>query len=85
MNTVLWAPRTRKQLLKIKDVAMRKRIYEEAQCLALFPACHGVRKLVNHEYGYRLRVGDYRVLFDYDGTVKIVSIEEVKKRDEHTY
>lgn len=85
MNTVLWNPRTRKQLLKIKDVATRKRIYEDAQCLVAFPACHGVKKLANHRYGYRLRVGDYRVLFDYDGVVKIVSIEEVRKRDEHTY
>ena len=85
MNTVLWNPRTRKQLLKIKDVAMRKRIYEEAQCLASFPACPGVKKLINHRCGYRLRVGEYRVLFDYDGIVKIVSIEEVRKRDEHTY
>ena len=85
MNIVLWDPRTRKQLLKIKDVAMRKRIYEEAQSLVSFPACQGVRRLVNHRCGYRLRVGDYRVLFDYDGVVKIVSIEEVRKRDEHTY
>jgi hypothetical protein len=25
------------------------------------------------------------VFFNYDGAVRIVSIEEVKKRDEHTY
>jgi mRNA interferase RelE/StbE len=34
---------------------------------------------------YRLRVGDYRVFFEFDGGVKLVSIEEVKKRDERTY
>jgi len=33
----------------------------------------------------RLRVGNYRVLFDWDGGVRIVNIEEVRKRDEHTY
>jgi mRNA interferase RelE/StbE len=32
-----------------------------------------------------LRVGSYRVFFDYDGGVRIVSIEEVRKRDERTY
>jgi mRNA-degrading endonuclease RelE of RelBE toxin-antitoxin system len=37
------------------------------------------------KYGYRLRVGNYRILFDWDGGVKIVNIEEVKRRDEHTY
>ena len=41
---------------------------------------------VDHQYGYRLRVGNYRVLFDYaGGATRIVSIEEVRKRDERTY
>jgi len=30
-------------------------------------------------------VGNYRVFFEFDGAVRIVSIEEVKKRDERTY
>ena len=48
-------------------------------------AARNVKSLTNHEYGYRLRVGDHRVFFDYDGDVRIVSIEEVRKRDERTY
>lgn len=44
-----------------------------------------VKALTNHEYGYRLRVGHYRVFFEFDGAVRIVSIEEVRKRDERTY
>jgi mRNA-degrading endonuclease RelE of RelBE toxin-antitoxin system len=44
-----------------------------------------VKALTNHEYGFRLRVGNYRVFFDYDGAVRIVSIEEIRKRDERTY
>lgn len=39
----------------------------------------------DHDYGYRLRVGNHRVFFDFDGAVRIVSIEEVRKRDERTY
>jgi len=35
--------------------------------------------------GYRLRVGDYRVFFEFDGSVHVIDIEEVKKRDERTY
>jgi mRNA interferase RelE/StbE len=49
------------------------------------PDCQGVKSLTNHRCGYRLRVGRYRVLFDYDGEVRIVEIQEVKKRDERTY
>lgn len=44
-----------------------------------------VKALTNHEHGFRLRVGSYRVFFDHDGAVRIVSIEQVRKRDEHTY
>ncbi len=44
-----------------------------------------VKALTNHEYGYLLRVGNYRVFFDFDGAVRIASIEEVRKRDERTY
>jgi len=32
-----------------------------------------------------MRVGRYRILFDWEGTIKVVSIQEVKKRDERTY
>lgn len=44
-----------------------------------------VKTLTNHEYGYRLRVGNYRVFFEFEGSVRIITIEEVKKRDERTY
>jgi mRNA-degrading endonuclease RelE of RelBE toxin-antitoxin system len=44
-----------------------------------------VKKLNNHAYQYRLTVGNYRVLYDVRKEVKIVAIEEVKKRDENTY
>lgn len=49
------------------------------------PNCQHVKALANHAYGYRLRVGNYRVLFDWDGAIRIVEIQEVKKRDERTY
>jgi len=47
--------------------------------------CQNIKVLKNHAYGYRLRVGRYQVLFDWQEIVKIVEIQEVKKRDEHTY
>lgn len=52
--------------------------------LPKFPACNGVKAQVNHAHGYRLRVGNYRVLFDFEGSIRLVSIEEVSKRDERT-
>ncbi len=53
--------------------------------LADLAKARNVKVLTTHEYGYRLRVGSYRVFFEFDGTVRIVSIEEVRKRDERTY
>ena len=85
MNEITWKPKALKQAEKIKDKATRQKIYTESQVLADFPNCLGIKKLVNHAYSYRLRVGDYRVFFEFDGNVRIVSIEEVKKRDESTY
>jgi len=35
--------------------------------------------------GYRLRVGRWRVMFDVREALRIIEVEEVKKRDEHTY
>lgn len=44
-----------------------------------------VKKLTSHEYGYRLRVGTYRVLFDLDKNQRVISVQEARKRDERTY
>jgi mRNA-degrading endonuclease RelE of RelBE toxin-antitoxin system len=85
MNTIQWAEKAFRQLRKIKDSQTSKRIYQEAQNLAHFPDCPNVKRLTSHQYGYRLRVGDWRVFFEFDGAVKIISIEEVKRRNERTY
>ncbi|MDU9023618.1 type II toxin-antitoxin system RelE family toxin [Pseudomonas corrugata] len=53
--------------------------------LVEMPDVVNVKALVGHGYAYRLRVGSYRVMFDWDGAIKVVSIQEVKKRDERTY
>jgi mRNA-degrading endonuclease RelE of RelBE toxin-antitoxin system len=44
-----------------------------------------LKAMTSHEYGYRMRVGDWRILFDVKDRIKIITIQEVKKRDEHTY
>jgi mRNA-degrading endonuclease RelE of RelBE toxin-antitoxin system len=61
---------------------IRKAVTHE---LADLSAARNVKALTGHEYGYRLRVGSYRVFFEFDGAVRIVGIEEVRKRDERTY
>ena len=53
--------------------------------LRRWPDCRNVKALAGHEYGYRMRVGDWRILFDVQDRIMIVMIQEVKKRNERTY
>lgn len=85
---VEWKRKAFKQLAKVQRQQQSK-IQDAVTKLENSETWGDVRKLVNHEYDYRLRVGDYRVLFNAtnDETIEIndVSIEEVKKRDDRTY
>ena len=84
MNRIAWTPKAVKQLGKL-DPQNNAAVRAGVNKLDRFPDAPNVKRLSNHTYGYRLRVGNYRDLFDFDGAIKIVSIEEVKKRDERTY
>ena len=85
MNRIDWTPKAAKQLRKLPkgvQVDIRAAVQDK---LPRFPKCSGVKALVNHPHGYRLRVGNYRVLFNFEGSITLVRIEEVGKRDERTY
>jgi mRNA-degrading endonuclease RelE of RelBE toxin-antitoxin system len=84
MYIIEWEKKALKQLIQIfsKD---RKNITESVKKLSAWPDCQNVKALTNHKYQYRLRVGRYRVFFDIENTLKIIWIEEVKKRNERTY
>ena len=85
MNAINWQPKALRQLRKI-DAHAGKQIREAVSSeLVDLSVARNVKALTNHDYGFRLRVGNYRVFFDFDGAVRIVSIEEVRKRDERTY
>ena len=84
MNSINWTPKAAKQLRKL-DKQAQSPIRDAVDKLAEMPNCQNVKALTNHSSGYRLRVGNYRVLFDWDGQIKIVEINEVSKRDERTY
>jgi mRNA interferase RelE/StbE len=85
MMEVIWQPKATKQLKKIGDRTIQVRILMAARGLSDFPACSNVKRLTNHAHTHRLRVGDWRILFNVYEEISIASIEEVKKRDENTY
>ena len=84
MKTV-WQPKAIKQLKKLGNKTAQARILAATAELVKFPNVSSVTALSNHAHGYRLRVGNYRVLFNVLDAIEVVSIEEVKKRDESTY
>lgn len=85
MNVINWQPKALRQLRKIDAHAAKQIRTAVTAELADLSKATNVKALGSHEYGYRLRVGNYRVFFEYDGAVRIVNIEEVRKRDERTY
>jgi mRNA interferase RelE/StbE len=84
MFSINWAKKAVRQWLKIPATDQR-RIAAEVDKLKWFPAASNVKALTNHQFGYRLRVGQYRILFDVQSAVRIIEIQEVKKRDGSTY
>ena len=58
--------------LKKIDTKNKNHIHSRILELAKFPNVANIKKLTNFEPAYRLRVGDYRVLFDiYKDTIEI--------------
>ena len=85
MNTARWNSKAFKQLRKLQPKT-QARIRDAVDLLLDFPKSLGdIKALKNHKCDYRLRVGGYRVLFNHGASLQIISIEEVRKRDERTY
>src|SRR3990167_977617 len=82
-----------KALSKIFHKDTRLKIMGEVEKLADEPRPQGKKfkairppvYLYEWTAGYRLRIGDYRVLYDIDDAKKIVWILVLRKRDEYTY
>jgi mRNA interferase RelE/StbE len=83
MYSIEWTRRALKQLKRIQH-QRQKQIVIAVRGLANWPDCRNVKALQGRP-GYRLRVGRYRVLFDVEEDLRIIEVEEVRKRDERTY
>ncbi|MBI4596863.1 MAG: type II toxin-antitoxin system RelE/ParE family toxin [Candidatus Omnitrophica bacterium] len=72
--------RTLKELRPIpaRDTA---RILSVVETLKDNPRRHGVEKMAGSE-GYRIRIGDYRVLFTIDDVQRLVTVYRIKHRRE---
>ena len=77
MYEILFSETALKQLEKLED-KVQKRILAALERIRIRPEAH-VRKLTN-DPGYRLRVGDYRLLLDLDQNKLLILIIKVGHR-----
>lgn len=83
MYAIEWKRRALKQLSRFES-AHQQQIVVAVRELKNWPNCQNVKAL-RGRVGYRLRVGRYRVFFEVQASLRIIDIEEVKKRGDHTY
>jgi len=69
-----------KEFLKLPDSA-RKKIQKQILSLEDLPRSFGYKKLKETEY-YRLRSGDYRVIYSIDDKNKIIKVLSIAHRKE---
>jgi mRNA interferase RelE/StbE len=76
---VEWKKSTRKDLRKLPPNVV-DRVLETVEQLAENPFPVGVEKLAGSEHAYRVRVGDYRVVYEVVTKTKLVEIQRVRHR-----
>ena len=76
-----WKRSAAKELQSL-PAAMIRRIVEAVTPLADNPFPHGATKLVGSEQTYRIRVGDYRIVYSVYQSALIVEIVRVAHRRE---
>ena len=81
LYTVSFRRSAEKDLRKLDGVTQR-RVLKAVEGLAREPRPSGCRKLEGGEDAYRIRVGDYRVIYTVEDAVKVVAIERVRHRRE---
>ena len=77
--SVQWRSSTKKDLRGLPRLEV-VRILEAVGQLAGEPLPHGSQKLAGSERTYRIKVGDYRVIYEVLGARSIIEIQRVRHR-----
>lgn len=78
---ILFKPSARTALLKLPK-PIQARLIEAADALASDPRPHGVVKLTGPEGLWRIRVGDYRIVYTIEDRQLVVLVARVAHRRE---
>ena len=76
---VEWKRSAAKELKPLPNAIIR-RIVEAVEGLATDPFPHNAIKLIGSEHTYRIRIGDCRVIYSVDSTIRAIEIVRVRHR-----
>ena len=74
-----WKKSTRKDLRKL-PASTGEQVVQTVEDLAENPFPHGVEKLSGSQHAYRIRLGDYRVVYEVIVELKLIEIQRVRHR-----
>ena len=77
--SIQWRNSTKKDLRSLPNHEVA-RIVAAVVALAGEPLPHGSQKLAGSERTYRIRVGDYRVIYEVCTEVRVIEIQRVRHR-----
>jgi mRNA interferase RelE/StbE len=77
--SIQWRSSTKKDLRKLPPREVQ-RIVAEVESLGEEPFPHGSEKLAGSQHAYRIRLGDYRVVYQVFTDSRVVTIERVRHR-----
>lgn len=78
----LWLERGAEKDLKRLETDIFKRVIKEIKALSANPKPSGCRKISGSKNDWRIRIGDYRVIYEIDDKLHAVRIMIVKHRRE---
>ena len=81
MYEILLERRAEKDLKKLPSVLFQ-RVIEKIQSLAENPKPQGSRKITGSKNDWRIRIGDYRAIYEIDEREKRVKIMRIRHRRE---
>lgn len=79
MYQIIFKKSAQKELTDISK-PYNQNIVNAIDKLAVNPRPDGVKKLKGEENAYRIRIGDYRVIYTIEDVIKIIEIERIRHR-----
>ncbi len=76
---VEWKKSTRKDMRRLPSATV-DRVIKTVEALAGNPFPQGVEKLSGSDHAFRIRLGDYRIVYEVVEATKLVEIQRVRHR-----